>query len=192
MLPTTAIWRQSPEKVLACRLEWSQRNPDVLLALLRAVYRAAAWCERHEHQPQLAQCLAEPRYVGAPAEILLRGLRNRLAFVADEAPRDVPDFYAVARNAATFPWTNHALWFYSQMVRWGQVSFAARDVAQVRATYRPDLYRVALASLDVAIPAEDSRIEPSATFFDARSFDPADLATYVAGFGNSRMNSVHR
>ena len=27
-LPTTAIWRLSPEKVLGCRLEWTQRHPD--------------------------------------------------------------------------------------------------------------------------------------------------------------------
>src|SRR5688500_9645977 len=73
-LPTTAIWPLSPEKVLGCRLEWTQRHPDRLRALVRSLYKSALWCERPENHLELARLLAEPRFVGAPAEILLRGL----------------------------------------------------------------------------------------------------------------------
>jgi NitT/TauT family transport system ATP-binding protein len=174
-LPTTAIWRLSPEKVLGCRLEWAQRHPDRLQALVRSLYKAAAWCEQPENHSELARLLAEPRFVGAPAEILLRGLSNRLCLQRGGEAEHVPGFYLPASQLATFPWVSHALWFYSQMVRWGQVAFEPEHVAQVRATYRPDLYRLALAkTLD--IPSVDTKVE---ALFDDVRFDSDDLPAYL-------------
>ncbi len=131
-LPTTAIWKLSPEKVLGCRLEWAQRHPDRLQALVRSLYKAAVWCEQPENHSELARLLAEPRFVGAPAEILLRGLSNRLCLQRGGEAESLPGFYLPASQEATFPWVSHALWFYSQMVRWGQVAFDPEHVAQVR------------------------------------------------------------
>ncbi len=37
------------------------------------------------------------------------------------------DFFVPHAQAATFPWKSHALWFYSQMVRWGQVAASAEQ-----------------------------------------------------------------
>lgn len=183
-LPTTAIWRLSPEKVLGCRLEWAQRHPDRLQSLVRALYKAALWCERPENHLELSRLLAEPRFVGAPAEILLRGLSNRLRLQPDGEPQQLPEFYLPASQAATFPWASHALWFYSQMVRWGQVAFEPDHVAQVRATYRPDLYRLALAGTTANIPSVDAKIEGSGQhgpdgFFDDVRFDADDLPAYL-------------
>jgi NitT/TauT family transport system ATP-binding protein len=181
VVPTSAIWHLSPEKVLGCRLEWAQRNPERLAAL----DRAANWCSQPEHHAELATLLSEPRYVGAPAEILMRGLSNRLVLAPGTAAREVPNFYVPALHAATFPWTSHALWFYSQMVRWGQLAFVAQDLAQARATYRPDLYRLALSTLGGAqLPSLDSKVEVAeagAGFFDGRTFDPENVAGYLDG-----------
>jgi hypothetical protein len=75
-----------------------------------------------------------------------------------------------ARHAATFPWVSHAIWIYEQMVRWRQIERLPEYAATARATYRPDLYRAALAQLDVDIPSTDVKVEH---FFDGRTFDPA-------------------
>lgn len=176
-LPTTAIWRLSPEKVLGCRLEWTQRHPDRLRALVRAIYKSALWCEQPENHAELSRLLAEPRFVGAPAEILLRGLSNRLCLQPGGEPQRLEKFYLPASQLATFPWVSHALWFYSQMVRWGQLGCDPEHVAQVRATYRPDLYRLALAGTGAEISTADTRIEGE--FFDGARFDPDDLSTYL-------------
>jgi NitT/TauT family transport system ATP-binding protein len=176
--PTTAIWPLSAEKVLGCRLEWAQRRPDLLAALIRSLYRAAHWCEAEQNQQELAMLLSQLRYVGAPAALLQRGITNRLRLQPDGEAVSITDFYLPARQQATFPWTSHALWFYSQMIRWGQVPFSAGDLAQVRATFRPDLYRLALAPLNVELPAADSRIEHG--FFDGRAFDPDAFEAYLA------------
>jgi two-component system, oxyanion-binding sensor len=74
------------------------------------------------------------------------------------------------RGAATFPWRSHALWFLSEMRRWGliEASIGLRDLAwQV---YRPDLYRTALAPTGEPVPVSGSKLEgahDTAFFVDA-------------------------
>lgn len=169
---TTAIWPFSPEKVLGCRLEWAQRHPKQLASLQRALYRASQWCERAENHTELAALLAEPRHIGAPASLLRHALEGQLTLTTNSKPTQLENFYIPAQHNATFPWVSHALWFYAQMLRWKQVEFNASHIAAVRSTYRPDLYRTALASLDPDIPAGDSKIE---RFFDGQTFDPTEF-----------------
>jgi NitT/TauT family transport system ATP-binding protein len=170
--PTTAIWPMSPEKVLGCRQEWAEHHPRQLSSLLRALYRASMWCEQPENHADLAGLLAQPRYVGAPMELLRRDLENRLALEPGQTPTHVPDFYVPAARAATFPWISHALWFYSQMVRWRQIESSPENAAAARSTYRPDLYRAALSCIEADIPAADIK---SDSFFDGTTFDVSNL-----------------
>jgi ABC-type nitrate/sulfonate/bicarbonate transport system substrate-binding protein len=193
--PTTSIWRLSPEKVLGCRLEWAQRYPQRVSALVRSLYKASLWCENAANHEELARLLSQPRYVGAPAEILQRGLSNRLTLVPNGPQQTLQDFYVPARHAATFPWASHALWFYSQMVRWRQIEFNDQQVPSVAATYRPDLYRIALTPLNIELPIDDTKVEGMRAtassdsvgslavapdgFFDGKTFDPSDLRAYL-------------
>jgi two-component system, oxyanion-binding sensor len=166
---TTAIWPLSPEKVLGCRANWAEQNAGRLDALLRALYRAALWCEDPANRADLAHMLAAARYIGAPANLLQNALGNRLSLTAGTPPVSIPDFHVMARHHATFPWVSHALWFYSQMLRWNQVEAADGDIGIVRNTYRPDIYRRALASLKLDLPKADTKIE---RFFDDGVFVP--------------------
>jgi NitT/TauT family transport system ATP-binding protein len=166
---TTAIWPFSPEKILGCRLEWAQRHPKQLASLLRALYRASQWCERPENRAELAMLLAQPRYVGAPADLLRQALEGQLTLTAHSKPTHLENFYIPVRHNATFPWVSHALWFYAQMLRWNQTESRADHLAAVRTTYRPDLYRAALAAINPDIPVGDSKTE---RFFDGQTFDP--------------------
>jgi NitT/TauT family transport system ATP-binding protein len=170
---TTAIWPQSPEKVLGCLESWAQRNSQRLEALIRALHRASLWCEDVANHADLAHMLAAARYVGAPAELLQAALANRLSLAPGTAPAALPDFFVPGRENATFPWVSHALWFYSQMVRWRQVEPASSHLAAVRGTFRPDIYRRALARSAVDMPSADTKIEH---FFDEKNFDPARTA----------------
>jgi ABC-type nitrate/sulfonate/bicarbonate transport system substrate-binding protein len=196
---TTSIWSRSPEKVLGCRADWAERHPGDLAALLRAVYRASEWCGDEGNHHELARLLAPERWVGAPAEVLERALTGRLALTRSSPPSALPGFFSPFEEQATFPWVSHALWFYSQMVRWGQVAWSPSHVAAVGRAYRPDLYREALAPLGVRAPDVDLRIEggvaasgqaaPGA-FFDGLSFDPSRLEAYVDTLPFSRKASV--
>ncbi len=173
---TAAIWPLSPEKVLGCRARWTEGHGEELAALIRALYRAALWCERPENHAELALLLAEPRHVGIAPDLLRRGLSGRLILTPDDEPRELAEFYLPASRRATFPWTSHALWYYTQMVRWRQVELVADHPALASGTYRPDIYRAALAPLGVELPPEDAKVE---AFFDDRVFDPSDLVGWL-------------
>ena len=197
LFPTTAVWRLSPEKVLGCRRDWATRHPEQLGALLRCLYRATEWCDRTENHGRLAEMLAEDRYVGASHELLHCALAGMLALSHDTPVVPLQDFYVPLAHSATFPWKSHALWFYSQMVRWRQTHWSEASLAMARDTYRPDLYRRALAPFDLDLPAVDTKVEAEAAsappvastkgtadagpwgFVDGRTFDPSDLPGYL-------------
>ncbi len=162
LLPTSAIWQRAPEKVLGLRAEWTERNADAVAALVRAVYRASEWCGDPANHRELATLLAGERYVGEPAELLHRALSGRPVLSRGEPPSAIEGFYEPFADAATFPWVSHAAWFHAQMVRWGQATASDEQRALAAGTYRPDLYRAALAPLDVDVPLEDVREESDA------------------------------
>lgn len=192
-----ALWRSSPEKVLGVAAAWAEREPDVLAALLRALCRAAQWCSAAENHREVAEILAAPAYIARPAEWMLRGLSGRLDIGGGES-RSVAEFFVPFAKAATFPWKSHALWFYTQMVRWGQVQHTPGNAAIARETYRPDIYRGALKPLGVALPAANAKVEGALLrptpvgsagasltlgpdgFFDGALFDPDKLDAYIA------------
>lgn len=191
------IWRNGPEKVLGVRAQWAQDHPAALMALVRAIYRAAGWCDADENRAALAALLSRGDYLAQPVDRLRLILAGEFP-AADKTLHRIDGFLNFHRNAATFPWISHALWFYAQMVRSGQVRHTPEAIVAVRGTYRPDIYRAALAPLGVELPRADSKIEgslakPTAVgsrmgslelgpdvFFDGRTFDPELLEPYLA------------
>lgn len=191
-----SIWRSSPEKVLGVEERWAGDNPEALAALLRALYRAAIWCADPANRTALSALMAEPAYVGLPAEWMAPALSGDIRVSSVDVVR-VEDFFMPLARGATFPWKSHALWFYTQMVRWGQVVHSPENEAIARETYRPDLYRSALKPLGAALPAANSKIEGALTaptpvgasgatltlgpdgFFDGGLFDPDKVDEYI-------------
>lgn len=102
------------------------------------------------------------------------------------------------REAANFPWCSQAAWLYAQMTRWDGVAYSDADAATATQVFRPDLYREALAGSDAPLPGASSKLEGGLDspvgvgsvqgrltlgadrFFDGRSFDPEDIAGYLA------------
>ncbi|BBE72464.1 CmpA/NrtA family ABC transporter substrate-binding protein [Oharaeibacter diazotrophicus] len=177
-LAASEIWTASPCKVLGMRAAFAERHPARAAALVRALVRAGRWADDPANRRPLAELLAAPDLVGADAGLIEDGLAGRLPDPAGAAPRAVPDFIAFAAGGATFPRRDHALWFYGQMVRWGQVPASADAERAAAATYRPDIHRAALAG---AGEGEQEAVAVDG-FFDGRVFDPDDVAGYVAGF----------
>lgn len=191
------IWQMSPDKVLGTRLQWAERFPEQLAALLRAATRAARWCEDPANHAALSATLAREDRLGIDADLVLRTLSGRLQFEAG-VEKSMPDFFVPYSRAANFPWVSHALWFYSQMVRWGQVAHTQENAQKAASSYRPDLYRAALSGMGMPVPGASSKIEGALTeptqvgalggrltlgpdgFFDGTDFDPDKLDAYIA------------
>ena len=172
-----AIWPASPEKVLGVTETWAARNPDVLSRLIRALMKAADWCALDQNKPQLAQILAAKDYLDCPPEACLPALTGRLP-LGQNGPEIEANIFQVSGDQAHRPNPRHGLWFYSQMVRWGQATFREEDLEVVRQTYAPDLYQRAL---DVGA-GPSSPEESGARFFDGQVFDASNVRGYVEGF----------
>jgi NitT/TauT family transport system ATP-binding protein len=205
------LWRQSPEKVLGFRASFAESNPDLVDAMIRALVRSARWAGDPVNHPELAALLAEPRYVNAPVEAIARILSGDVRVAPDgSTTRDV-DYIVFDRHAATFPWQSHALWLYSQMVRWGQTPHDPQRAETARMTYRPDIYRRAVKGMGLSLPSASMKVEGALTeptavgspagdlvlgpdgFFDGRRFDPNSLDEYFDSFAiDSRSSAQSR
>ncbi|HLV84557.1 MAG TPA: CmpA/NrtA family ABC transporter substrate-binding protein [Devosia sp.] len=191
-----AIWQSSPDKVIGMRASWAEQNPELVASIIRAIYHTGQWCADPANLVETAQIMAGAAYLDASPEIVARALSGQFDIGAGET-QHVPDFFIAHASAANFPWKSHALWYYSQMVRWGEVAYGASDAAIAAACFRPDLYRAALAPLGANVPILDSKTDgthatayeiagtagPLAMgadrFFDGQSFDPAALERYI-------------
>ena len=189
------IWNHSPEKVLAFTREGAERRPEPVRAVVRALIEAARWVDEDENRREAAAMIAAAPYVDAPVSVVARGLLGRPRL--GDRVVDLPDFHVFHRHAATFPWISHAMWFMTQMIRWGQVEkpFALRPAASE--VYRTDLYADAAREVSEPMPEVDSKVEgehaepwwledasePIAMgpdrFLDRRVFDPDDIVTHL-------------
>jgi NitT/TauT family transport system ATP-binding protein len=179
---TTDIWERSPEKVLGMRRDWAEAHPDDVAALVRAVTRAAAWCDEAANHAELARLLSEPRFVGVPASVLRAALDGRLPFSQGALPEQRPEFMHFARHWATVPWPEHAAWYLSQMLLWGQLAPQPGQREIAVAAFRDDLYRAAVLSLGPQAQPPVARPGGVGRFFDGRHFDMTDIEAYIAGF----------
>ena len=192
-----ALWRNGPEKVLGVQAAFAEREPDAVAALVRALWHATAWAEAPENRIELAALLADTASVATPAPVIMRALSGEIVARAGTPAERIDDFIVFHRHGANFPWQSHALWFYSQMVRWGQTEYSPEGARIAAEVYRPDIYRTALPATSADYPTTDLKVEGAmaeatpvashcgevvigpAPFFDGLHFDPADLEGYL-------------
>jgi two-component system, oxyanion-binding sensor len=132
------IWRNAPEKALAVRTHWADERPEALAGAIRALLRAAKFCDNPENGTYTAALLSRRKYLDVNSHAILASLPGA------SAPEKGCIFF---RGAATFPWRSHGLWFLSEMRRWGLVDGSIDLRALAERVYRPDLYRSAIAHL---------------------------------------------
>ncbi len=177
-ITTGEFWKEHPEKALGLRADWVDKNPKAAIALTMAVIEAQQWCEKAENKAEMAEIVGRRQWFNVPVADIIGRIRGEINYglgrnVSD--PELAMKFFA---NGASFPFKSHDAWFIAENIRWGRLE-AATDIKQlVDKVNRSDIWRDAAKSLGVAdIPASDSRgVE---TFFDGKSFDPADPWAYL-------------
>jgi ABC-type nitrate/sulfonate/bicarbonate transport system substrate-binding protein len=137
------VWPRPPEKVVGMRASYAEQHPDVVAALVRAVHGAAQWASDPGNHADLAQLLAQPRYVGAPARLLQAALDGAMAFEPGQPPLQRPEFLSLSTEAIV-PHTRYAELLYSRMRRWGQVDAQADGIERARAGFRAADFQEAL------------------------------------------------
>lgn len=145
------VWRNAPEKAFAIRKQWAGDCPGATHGAIRALLRGAQFCDAPENASYTAALLSRQKYLNVDSHAILSSLPGGAI-----SPENVSVYY---RNAATFPWRSHALWFLREMTRWGLIDAGLDCSALAARVYRPDIYRDASAPLDVSLPSSDMKTE---------------------------------
>jgi two-component system, oxyanion-binding sensor len=172
------------EKVLAVRQDWSEKNPELVAALVRSHHRAAEFIEQPDHRAEVAQILAKPERIGVDAEVVRRTLDGRLKIAPDGTMRESGRYLLVGREGAARPDPAQAAWLYAQMVRWGQASISPGALRTAMTVFRPDLYDSALGHAGKAADTIDA-----IGAFTGPAFDPNDIAGHLAAFKIGRRQA---
>ncbi|MBM1816002.1 CmpA/NrtA family ABC transporter substrate-binding protein [Pseudosulfitobacter pseudonitzschiae] len=138
------LWKNNPEKVFGITAEFAEKYPNTTLALTKALIRAAIWLDENENANREAavEMLSRPEYVGADAEVIAASMTGTFEYEPGDV-REVPDFNVFFRYNATYPFYSDAVWYLTQMRRWGQIAETKDDAwfdETARSVYRPDIY----------------------------------------------------
>ena len=138
------LWKNNPEKVFGITKEFAEENPNTTIALTKALIRAAIWLDENENanRQEAVEILARSEYVGADAEVIAKSITGTFEFEKGDV-RDIPDFNVFFRYNATYPFYSDAIWYLTQMRRWGQIAEPKSDdwyFETAKSVYRPDIY----------------------------------------------------
>ncbi len=188
------IWKDNPEKVFGVSKAWADANPNTHKAVVKALIRAGQWLDADNgaNRKEAVEILSRSEYVGADFDVIANSMTGTFEYEKGDK-RSLPDFNVFYRYYATYPFYSDAIWYLTQMRRWGQITEGKpdewyHDVA--KKVYRPDIYLAAAEELvaDGLIKKEDipwdtSGYKPPQTeFIDNITFDGSKPNDYLSQF----------
>ena len=190
------IWKNNPEKVFGMTKEFTEKYPNTTARVVKAMIRAARWLDENNNANRVAavKILSQPNYVGADFDVIANSMTGTFEYEKGDK-RAIPDFNVFFRYNATYPYYSDAIWYLTQMRRWGQIAEPKSDdwyKEVAKKVYRADLYQIAAKEL-----IEEGKFKPSefpdfATesgfkpeqkeFIDGISYDGAKPNEYLEKF----------
>ncbi|MDH5424912.1 MAG: ABC transporter substrate-binding protein [Gammaproteobacteria bacterium] len=145
------IWKDNPEKVFGVSADWAKKNPNTHIKVVKALIRAAEWldADNNKNRPEAVKILAKSQYVGADYDVIANSMTGTFEYEKGDK-RSVPDFNVFYRHNATYPYYSDAIWYLTQMRRWGQIADKKSDSwfkDTAKKVYRPDIYALAAKEL---------------------------------------------
>ncbi|MDO8421226.1 MAG: CmpA/NrtA family ABC transporter substrate-binding protein [Parvibaculum sp.] len=194
VITDTEIWKNNPEKVFGITAEFAEKNPNTVIALTKALIRAAEWLDADHgaNRAEAVRILSKPNYVGADAVVIANSMTGTFEYEKGDK-RDIPDFNVFFRYNATYPFYSDAVWFLTQMRRWGQIDTSKPDAwyaDTAKSVYRPDIYLKAARALvdegkaksDDFPWTSDGYKVPTADFIDGIAYDGHTPNAYIDSF----------
>ena len=190
------IWKNNPEKVFGITKTFAETYPNTTIRLVRALIRAAMWLDANDNanRPEAVKILSQSNYVGADYDVIANSMTGTFEYEKGDV-RPVPDFNVFFRYNATYPYYSDAIWYLTQMRRWGQIAEDKPDSWYknvAKQVYRSDLYARAAKSLiadGLAKPSDfpnfatETGFKPEQTgFIDGISYDGSKPNAYLEKF----------
>ena len=184
-LVTGELWYGHPEKSLALRSDWVDKNPKAAKAVLMAVQEAARWCDAN--LPEMCKIVSGREWFKVPVEDIIGRSTGTIDYGTGRVVKNSPLAMKFWKEHASYPFQSHDLWFLTEDTRWGYLPADTDRMALIKQVNREDIWRDAAKSLGVPageIPASTSRGPEK--FFDGKVFDPADPVAYLKSLAIKR------
>ncbi len=187
------IWKNNPEKVFGVSKEWADKNKKTHVAVVKALIRAGKWLDASlENRKEAAKILSQKEYVGADEQVIANSMTGTFLFQSTDK-RSMPDFNVFYRYYATYPFYSDAIWFLTQMRRWGQIAESKPDSwyhEQAKKVYQPAIYLEAAQALLEEGKIDKSEVPwdtdgykaPTSDFIDGVEYDGKKPLDYVKKF----------
>ncbi len=188
------IWKNNPEKVFGIRADFAKKYPNTTKALVKALIRAAIWLDENNNanRKEAVKILSKSAYVGADEEVIANSMTGTFEYEKGDK-REVPDFNVFFRYYATYPFYSDAVWYLTQMRRWGQITEGKDDKWYddvAKSVYKPAIYLEAAKELVADGKAKkedfpwttDGYKDPQTQFIDKVTFDGRKPNEYLEKF----------
>ncbi|RRQ22577.1 nitrate ABC transporter substrate-binding protein [Thiohalobacter thiocyanaticus] len=190
------IWKNNPEKVFGMASAFTEQYPNTTVRVVKALIRAARWLDENDNanREEAVEILSRPYYVGADYDVIANSMTGTFEYEKGDK-REIPDFNVFFRYNATYPYYSDAVWYLTQMRRWGQISEYKSDdwyMQVAKKVYRPDIYRQAAEALIAEgvmtadefpdFARESGFRAPQTEFIDGITFDGTRPNAYLEQF----------
>jgi nitrate/nitrite transport system substrate-binding protein len=190
------IRKNMSEKVFGVTKGWADKHPNTHKAVVKALIRAGKWLDEdnNKNRAEAAKIISLPHYVGADYAVIANSMTGVFEYEKGDK-RPEPDFNVFFRYNATYPYYSDAVWYLTQMRRWGQIAEAKPDswYADIaKQVFLPEIYAQAAKELiaEGKMKAEDfpdfaketGFRAPSNAFIDGITYDGHKPNDYLAKF----------
>jgi len=187
------IWKNNPEKVFGVTKAWAEKNPRTHIAVVKALIRAGMWLDASmANRIEAVKIISKSNYVGADEEVIGNSMTGTFEYEKGDK-RPAPNFNQFFRNHATYPFYSDAIWYLTQMRRWGQIPDTKPDswyLDVAKQVYLPAVYMQAAKELigegkakesDFPMKSDGFRGEQSG-FIDGVRYDAKKPNDYLKKF----------
>lgn len=175
-MTTGELWLNHPEKSLAMRGDWIEKNPKAARAVTMAIMEAQAWCDAN--LAEMCQIISGREYLKVPVDDIAERSLGTIDYGDGRKVERAPFGMKFWQDHASYPFQSHDLWFLTENQRWGYQPLDLDTKALIKAVNREDIWRDAAKTMGVSnVPASTSR--GAEKFFDGKVFDPANPAAYL-------------
>ncbi len=187
------IWKNNPEKVFGVTRQWADNNPNTHIAVIKALIRAAKWldADNGKNRAEAVKILSRSEYVGADYQVIANSMTGTFEYEKNDK-RELPDFNVFFRYNATYPYYSDAIWYLTQMRRWGQIDEAKTDswyIDIAKKVYHPQIWLKAAeilvkeGKLNASdIPSTDGFKPADSNFIDGVEYDGRKPNEYLRKF----------
>ena len=193
------IWTRTPEKIFGMRKDFTEKYPNTTLAVTKALLRAAMWLDEDngKNRQEAAKIFSKPEYIGADYDVIVGPITGVYQYEKGDT-RPLPSFNIYFKDDASYPYYGDAVWYLTQMRRWGQITEAKPDTwyeETAKKVYLPDVWLKAAKELvaegkmsETAIPQTDGHRTSTGDFIDGIVYDGRKPNEYLAKFAIGNKN----